>query len=523
MPKTEYRKRRYWEPFLIGISAAIGLIAGYNMDFDHSNTSLLTKSEAANVQSASIQGDGRIEEIIRFIENKYVDSIETEKMTINLINDMLSKLDPHSSYITPEELEGHNERMSGTYRGVGIESLKLRDTFYITSLVKKGPAELGGMQIGDAFLKIGDREVAGQGLRFQDVRELLKDSLKNTLEIEVQRLDKTKEKLTINISEIVVPSASICYLLDEETAYLKLSRFSANTYEQFIESIESLKEDRTSLNLVLDLRDNPGGFLPQAIKILSQLFGEKDKLLTYTEGLNQKKQEFRSTGNAFYNIGKVAILIDGYSASGSEILSGAIQDWDRGIVIGETSYGKGLVQEIYPLRNGGALRLTVAKYYTPSGRLIQKSYASENNVFEADSNRYETKVLARELRSGNGISPDLKIPSSYVPTCYDYGYYFDFYIMNQMIVNGSQELVPADLSKSNYNNYIATTYNEDYIALSNGCNQDFDLEIWKAYNNMILDDFEYMKFLNKNDSYVSAAMEFMEDNRQTLSYLSEEK
>ena len=184
--------------------------------------------------------------------------------------------------------------------------------------------------------------------------------------------------------------------------------------------------------MILDLRDNPGGFLPQAIKILSQLFADKDKLLTYTEGLSRKKAEYRSTGKIFYNIDKVAILINEYSASGSEILAGAIQDWDRGIIVGQDSYGKGLVQDLFPLKNGGALRLTVAKYYTPTGRLIQKSYKSLNKDFIADSTYFKTLLLNRVVHSGNGIEPDVKIDLSDENNCEEYLTYTDFFIINQM-------------------------------------------------------------------------------------------
>ncbi len=526
MPRdSTYKKTRYWEPFLIGISAAIGLIAGYSMDFSRGDYSLLSKdlTNTSNVIS-SVKGDGRVEEIIRFIENKYVDSIETEQMTISLIDKMLSELDPHSSYITADELDGHNERMQGEYRGIGIESIKLQDTFYISKIQPGGPAAKSGLSIGDAFISLEDNEVAGKDISFDEIRKHLKSENKQSIDIEIMNLDRQIRNVTVEIEEIEVPSASLSYLINQETAYLKLSRFSANTYEQFIESIEKFKDERQSLNLILDLRDNPGGFLPQAIKILSQLFKDKNQLLTYTEGLNQKKKEFRTTGNSFYNIDKVAVLIDEFSASGSEILSGAIQDWDRGIVIGQNSYGKGLVQEIYPLKNGGALRLTVAKYYTPSGRLIQKSYASENNTFSADTNVYQTKLLSREMSSGDGIIPDQSIPSNIKFECYDYWYYIDFYLLHKMKAAKSAALEKGQLSKEDYNQFVLEYFDdESSVSKSAGCNDNLEEELWNSYQKMQLNDLAYIQFLNVNDAYVRKAMNFMQDERPTLAYLSEEK
>ena len=176
MANSENHRRRYWEPVLIGISAAIGLIAGYNMDFSHGDYSLLSKDVAKSIDAptSTVHGDGRVEEIIRFIENKYVDSIETEKITINMIDNMLSELDPHSSYITPDELDGHNERMQGEYRGIGIESIKLQDTFYISKIQEGGPAAKAGLEVGHAFISVEGDEVAGQDLSFEEIRKHLK-------------------------------------------------------------------------------------------------------------------------------------------------------------------------------------------------------------------------------------------------------------------------------------------------------------------------------------------------------------
>ncbi len=518
---------RVWEPMVIGIACAIGLIAGYNINFNNADSSLLQSDKLLNSKTDTHYGDGRIEEILSFVESKYVDSIESEAITLTLIDELLAQLDPHSSYITPEELAEYNEKMSGRYVGIGIETLSFRDTFYITKLVEGGPAMKAQIKVGDAILSIDGQAVAGQNLSFSEVKNMLKDPVSENLELKVKSIGSSREQ-TINVSssEISVASADVCYLLNKNTAYIKLSRFSGNTYEQFIESIESIKEGLTELNLVLDLRDNPGGYLPQAIKILSQLFEEKDKLLTYTQGLNMKRRDYRSTGNAFYKIKKVAVLIDENSASGSEILSGAIQDWDRGIVIGERSYGKGLVQEIFPLNNGGALRLTVAKYFTPSGRLIQKSYASSNNEFSADSSIKSTKLLDRKMESGNGIQPDILISSTEMPGCNSMTYYYDDYILWKMKSLARLDVRREAFSGNEFFDFLEREYNEVYQELYDSSCQalsSLSKDIYSRYIRMTQNDNSYAQHLNATDEYIARALEFVKDERPTLALLSEEE
>jgi len=278
--------------------------------------------------------------------------------------------------------------------------------------------------------------------------------------------------------------------------------------------------DKTKLNLIIDLRDNPGGYLPQAIKVVSQLFPKKDKLLTYTDGLNREKQEYRSTGNNFYDIRKVAILINNYSASGSEIIAGAVQDWDRGMIIGEGSYGKGLVQEIFPLKNGGALRLTVAKYYTPSGRLIQKSYESETNEFEADSNvMKKTKLLAREMQGGVGILPDKEVAIKETQDCYEYNYYVDHFVINAMHKASSRKLSNLDLRRSSYEEFI-TEIMEPGLLSRIACNANYDFMVNESYLRLNSDTTRLHNLISKGDEAVSIALDYMENPKPTIALLS---
>jgi len=519
MPTQPRKKLRIWEPAIIGIAAAIGLLAGYNIDFQNKDKSLFMVSEHSAL-APSKGGDGRIEEVIRFIETTYVDSINSEKMTLNIINELLDDLDPHSSYITPEELSSHNEKMKGVYRGIGIETLQIQDTFYVASVLPGSNAAYQELPIGSAILAVDGQSVVGQEMAFDSLRSLLTDSSKSNLELTVQEPNKSaKTDFEIDISEITVSSADLAYLIEDKVAYIKMERFNSNTYEQFIESMEKVTEDgKDEVDLILDLRDNPGGYLPQAIKVASQLFDKKGKMLSYTKGLNREKQEFRSTGKPYYKIRKVAILINNYSASASEIVAGAIQDWDRGIILGEKSYGKGLVQEIFPLKNGGALRLTVAKYYTPSGRLIQKSYESETNEFEADSMIVKTKLLARTMKSGMGILPDEKVeqPDHY---CKGYYAYLDHYQIMKMHELKRAELRVADFSQSEYEAFA----NENFEELPRF---DCTFEFQKAatYNiervGSTVEDFA--RYINESDQTIQSALEYINDPKPIIALLPDE-
>ncbi|NNE27581.1 MAG: PDZ domain-containing protein [Saprospiraceae bacterium] len=516
-------KIRVWEPLMVGIAAAIGLLAGYNIQFDHADYSLLQYNKAFE-SPRSLQKDGKIEEILRFIETNYVDSLDNDIVAIDAIRHILKQLDPHSDYITPEELQGHNERMDGAYRGIGIETIKMLDTFYITQIVEGGPSDAAGLKLGDAILSVDGVQVSGNETPFHSVREMLKEESKDSLELEISSIGSrflTKE--IVQIENIEIASANESYLISDDLLYLRLERFSGNTYEQFIESLDAVAADQKKMHLILDLRDNPGGYLPEAIKILSQLFQEKDKLLTYTEGLNRKKAEYRTTGKSFYNIGKIAVLINGNSASGSEILAGAIQDWDRGIIIGEESFGKGLVQEIFPLRNGGALRLTVAKYYTPTGRLIQKSYRSINKDFVADSIEFETRLLNRTVESGNGIIPDVLIASDDHNICDSHLSYADFFIIRTMRNNGSVELTENDFSVEAYTSFLSELHETEEDISLDQCKQEYASDfIYNRYIRLMEGGTAYLKAMNSGDPYIKASLNFIEDKQTTLALLSKE-
>ncbi len=520
MPEKVNRNQiRFYMPFMVALAAAIGLIAGYKIDFSNDYSLIKLEKQAQLI----ITRDGRIEEILRFIETNYVDSLDQDEIAIDAITHILRQLDPHSNYITAEELEDHNEKMEGKYRGIGVETLELNDTFYIARVIEDTPAEKGGIKVGDAIIAMNDEDLTGVNSSFSILRKHFRNKEKPLLKLVLMPLGDTISK-TVNLEsqEIIVPSANTSFLINDDIAYIKLIRFSGNTYEQFMKSVEKLIGDKPSMHLIIDLRDNPGGYLPEAVNILSQLFQDKNKLLCYTEGLNRKRSDYYSTGKTFYNIEKIVVLINEYSASGSEIVAGAIQDWDRGIIIGQPSYGKGLVQEIFPLKNGGALRLTVAKYYTPSGRLIQKSYNNIAKTFEADTNEFKTKLLERKVQGGGGIMPDVFVKSSFNDYCYNYREYIDYYIMHKMIQTASNKLEEDDLSVKEMNEFVYFYFNEDISGLEKDCEADLGQYIWGNYLRISVGMDAYEHHFISNDAYIDEAMLFFKNEKTTLASLSVE-
>jgi len=417
-------KVKVWQPLALSIMLAIGMLFGYKMN-DRDQGRLIEFVDHS-MESSKV---GEIEELIRFIETRYVDSVERDYLVETAISAVLDELDPHSVYISPEQLKSVNEEMEGSFRGIGVEIYYIDDTVNVISTIEDGPAARAGIKPFDKLISINDSIVAGQGLPFTDIRKMLRGDIGEELKIDV--IDRNNEPKTaeILINDIAVSSVKGGIMVDDETGYIKINRFGAKTYSEFMDYFQELTEEKGMKNIVIDLRDNPGGYLPQATNILSQLFKEKGNLLVYTKGNNDRKFEYKSTGKTFFPVEKISVLIDENSASGSEILAGAIQDWDRGVIVGRRSFGKGLVQEQYDLSNEGALRLTIARYYTPSGRSIQRTYDdkdsyytdyedryyngeffSEDSIHSSDSDLYETMQLKRPVYGGGGITPDIFIP-----------------------------------------------------------------------------------------------------------------
>jgi carboxyl-terminal processing protease len=408
-------------PLLLAVVLAVGMFIGQRLPRYESNLRFSTGLSSGTVA-------GTIGEVLRYIEAKYVDPVDAEELKTSAVNHLLEQLDPHTVYITPGELATVEDDMSGRFEGIGVEFLMVDDTIQVVTPMAGGPSEAAGILAGDKIITIEDSLVAGVKIDNTDIFNRLRGPKGTKVRVGVRRNDEPAlRQFTIVRDVIPVKSVEVAYLLDEQTAYLKINRFSAKTYQEFMEALSPLAEKPGLQNLMLDLRGNPGGYLNEAVDLLSQFFPD-DKLLVYTEGRTEDRREYKSNGRARFDIRNVAVLIDEGSASASEIVAGAIQDHDRGWVIGRRSYGKGLVQEQYPLEDGGALRLTVARYYTPSGRSIQRDYKNDleyeqeadrrlksgelsdaSKMQIVDSTKFYTG-MGRVVYGGGGIAPDIFIP-----------------------------------------------------------------------------------------------------------------
>ncbi len=413
-----------WLPLLFSLVLIGGMLIGINL---RQAPVVASKEKVPIITTIE---PGRVEELIRYVEAKYVDDVNREELTEKAIDNLLKQLDPHSNYITAKQLKEVNEQLDGNFEGIGIEFMILDDTILVVTPISGGPSEAAGVLAGDKIVEIEDSLVAGEDAIAKDVIGMLRGDKGTKVKIGVKRgIEPELKHFTIIRDKIPIHSVETGYMLNDKTGYIKLSRFSATTYREFMETLEKMVEEEEMQDLVIDLRQNPGGYLQEATNILSQLFNEKDRLLVYTEGRTVKRNDYESTGKPFFKLGNIAVLIDEGSASASEILAGAIQDWDRGVIIGRRSFGKGLVQEQYSLKDGSALRLTVARYYTPSGRSIQKNYDdheaygkdvydrygsgelySQDSIQVADTTSYFTLKEGRIVYGGGGITPDIFVP-----------------------------------------------------------------------------------------------------------------
>jgi carboxyl-terminal processing protease len=410
-------------PLLLACTLALGMFIGQKLPHYDRHFRFVTGSQAKGMASRAL------DETLRYIEAKYVDSVDVANLKNDAISQLLAQLDPHSVYISPEELARVEEDMTGNFEGVGIEFLLVEDTIRVVTPLSGGPAETAGIMAGDKIVRIDDSLVAGVKIDNAAIFKKLRGEKGSSVRVDILRgASRETRRFTILRDVIPVQSVDVAYMLDEQTGYIKINRFSARTHQEFMEALRPLKEQHNMRHLVLDLRGNPGGYLNEAVDILSQLFSE-GKLLVYTAGRTEERYDYKSTGRAQFDIDKLAVLIDEGSASASEIIAGAVQDHDRGWLIGRRSYGKGLVQEQYPLSDGGALRLTVSRYYTPSGRSIQRAYrrndpeyadeanrrlqngelADSSKIHFDDTTRYYTG-MGRVVFAGGGIAPDIFIP-----------------------------------------------------------------------------------------------------------------
>lgn len=414
----------------------------------------------ASLSANSQVNDSELEKIQlswQLIAAFYVDSVNTHELAEEAIIAMLEKLDPHSVYIPAEDVQAMNEPLDGNFEGIGIEFMILKDTLLVVSTIPGGPSEKVGMMAGDHILEIDGKNVAGIGLTNSDVFDMLRGPKGTEVLLTILRDDKSLN-FVVERDEIPIHSVEASYLISPEAGYIKISRFSQSTHQEFIEGLKKLKESDIE-TLVLDLRGNGGGYLKAALDIADEFIGER-RLLLYTDGMAIPRSEYHSKPSDLWEKGKLIVLIDEGSASASEIVAGAVQDWDRGIIMGRRSFGKGLVQRPFTLQDGSEIRLTIARYFTPSGRSIQKPYDNglseyHSEIFERfehgefmyadsvhmpDSLVYNTLEKKRKVFGGGGIVPDVFIPM-------DTTYYTDYY--RDLVASGTMNRLVMDMLDEN--------------------------------------------------------------------------
>lgn len=460
MSKTRNQKFYILLPILLAITLAVGILTGATMADP--------KAGKINFISSLV----KFKEILTYVERDYVDEVDAEKLVGEAINEMLEKLDPHSVYIPAKDRELTNSQLEGEFDGIGIEFNIIKDTIYVITALEGGPSEAVGLLSGDKIVQVDGEAVAGIGITNRDVFDLLRGPKGTEVELGIKR--KSEDGLMhFNIIRDKIPQHSVAasYMLNNEIGYIKVTRFAATTYDEFYTAITDL-QDLGMKKLILDLQNNPGGYMDRAIRMADE-FISGNKMIVYTDGKQDRyDSEARARNTGVFEEGALIVLINEGSASASEIVSGAIQDNDRGLIVGRRSFGKGLVQNQIPLSDGSELRLTISRYYIPSGRSIQRPYDGKSleyyedyitrhtngELFHQDSIKINdsltyTTARGRVVYGGGGIIPDHFVP---IDTSMNSEY------LKQILYNSVYREYPLNYFQKNKNKLKKMEYQDYY-------------------------------------------------------------
>lgn len=404
-----------WYPLVISIAIVLGIVIGNYI----------------STKKFTLDKDRKINAVLNLIQSEYVDSIDVKDLVEQAIPAIIGNLDPHSYYIPASDIRAENEKLDGSMSGIGVSFFMLNDTANVDQVIPNGPAEKVGMLAGDRIISVNGESIVGGTLTAEGIRSKIRGEKGTKVKIGVKR-NSSKKTLTFTIirDDIPMNTIDVSYMLDDKTGYIKIAQFGKNTYDEFFAALSKLKKDGAS-RYIVDLRGNPGGYMEMAILMVNE-FLEQGELIVYTKGRKEREDiQVWSDDQGSFHDAQVAVLIDEYSASASEIMAGALQDNDRGLVVGRRSFGKGLVQKQIYLPDSSAIRLTIARYYTPSHRCIQKDYTlgdeddyskelydryTHGELYSADSIKVDKSKIFRTANGrivygGGGIVPDIFVPN----------------------------------------------------------------------------------------------------------------
>lgn len=523
-------------PLLMALCVIIGIVIGtfYANRFSGNRLNIINS------------GSNRLNNLLHIIDDQYVDAVNIDSLVDKAIPQILSDLDPHSVYISAKDVQQATDDLKGSFSGVGIEFVIRNDTIHVQGVIKNGPAEQAGILAGDKIVSVDGKPFVGKVVTNEEAMNRLKGPKDTKVKIGIQRYGQKEIKYyTITRGDIPQKSVSATYMIDENTGYIKIKNFGENTYPELLIALAQLSQEGFT-NLIIDLRDNTGGYLKSAVQMANE-FLPKNKLIVYTEGRKSPRQDYKSDGRGSYQNIPLVVLINETSASASEIFAGAMQDNDRATIIGRRSFGKGLVQQQIGFPDGSMIRLTVARYYTPSGRCIQKPYVmgddkgyeedllaryQHGEFFSQDSIKhngpeYHTGI-GRTVYGGGGITPDIFVPEDTIGITS----YFKEASMSGLIIQFA--FVYTDENRLKLNNFTEMMELADYLvkqktvdkfatyADKNGLKRR-NLMIRKSHNLLerfinsriiynIMDEQDWIEYLNLDDNVIKAALDVFKNN-----------
>lgn len=409
------KKFQVWLPLILSVVMIMGMLFGFKLHQQTGSDNFFKKNNTSSLQ-----------ETLDLIKSRYVDSVGLDSLKDDAINAVMEHLDPHSVYIPATNVSEANEDLIGNFDGIGVEFNLFNDTVNVIYVIPDGPSEKAGVHIGDKIIAVDNSPIVSKILPVKDIRRMIRGRAGSEVKLTVIR-NEARQIIAVTRGRIPLPAVDATYMVNKTTGYLKLNKFSETTYREFMQGMEKLKAAGMQ-SLILDLRGNGGGYVTQAVNIADE-FLDDEKLIVYTQGTNIEKKEYKAGKEGVFEKGKLVVLVDELTASASEILAGALQDWDRATIVGRRSFGKGLVQEQYGLSDGSAIRLTIARYYTPSGRSIQRPYDKGRKIYMDEiKDRYEHGEIinldsihlstekkyktsgGRIVYGGGGITPDFSVP-----------------------------------------------------------------------------------------------------------------